>query len=65
MLRSLLGGQRMRFGPDVDGRLRVEGTFDLRLAKREGDPAFGRLVAGTRFVLSEGQRFELPWSWAA
>ena len=31
VLRALLGGQRMRFGPDATLAVRVEGAFELRL----------------------------------
>ena len=51
VLRALLGGQRMRFGPDEKLAVRVEGAFELRLDLREGRraSAFGQVVAGTGF----------------
>jgi len=64
---GLQTGETRCLGPDSEGRLRVEGAFDLRLAleEREGDQAFGRLLAGIRFATAESVRALLPWSWAA
>ncbi len=60
VLRALLGGQRMRFGPDATLAVRVEGAFELRLDLRGsgkgGSGSFDHVVAGTGFEPARPRR---------
>lgn len=51
VLRALLGGERMGFGPDAELTVRVEGAFEVRLDVdgQRGAAHFDQVVAGTGF----------------
>jgi hypothetical protein len=58
----------LRVRLDFERGFAVEGEFSWLLGAgsvpgREGCSV--HVVAGTRYALSEGQRFRLPWTWAA
>ena len=68
MLKRLLDGERPRVRADAERGFAVEGGFSWLLGAASGvdsGECSVYVVAGTRFVLDEGQPLRLPWTWAA